>query len=164
MCYKLYKECNEFALKLRTSSGNILYDLDILKVKTNPTIFLVIGIISYFFYVFIFPLIIYILCMDTYKKNLISKIALNFGFSEEDIYFYGLDKYIYSDEFLKGLSDNKEKSIGKIKSFFENLIYYIGPIQCALKARDALFQIDQIFDKLSKKKDEEWNKFKVERI
>ena len=102
--------------------------------------------------------------MDHYQKNLISKIALNFGFSEEDLKLYGLDRYIYSEKFLKELSDNKDKSNKKIEEFFENIIYYIGPIQCALKTRAAMFNINELFEKLSNKKDEEWNKFKVEKL
>ena len=105
--------------------------------------------------IFILPAIIYLLCVDKYRKNIISQIALSFGFSEEDIYFYGLDKYIFSEKFLKDVSDKDyKKSEGKIQSFFKDIIYYIGPIQCALKARDALFQINEIFEKLSNKKDD----------
>lgn len=95
---------------------------------------------------------------------MISKIALNYRFSEEDLKLYGLDKYIYTDEFLKKLSDNKEETNKKIQSFFENIIYYIGPIQCALKTIDAIFQINELFEKLSNKKDREWTEFKVEKL
>ena len=162
---KLYKECNEFSLKLETTSGSILYNLDILKVKTDQTATIIIGIIFGMFYIFILPLFIYALSVYKCRKNIISQIALSFGFSEEDIYFYGLDKYIFSEKFLKDVSDKDyKKSEGKIKSFFEDIIYYIGPIQCALKARDAVLQINEIFEKLSNKKDEEWNKFEVEKI
>ena len=90
---------------------------------------------------------------------------MNFGFSEEDIYFYRLDKYVFSEKLLNDISDKDiEKANGKIKAFFEDIIYYIGPIQCALKTRVALSQINEMFEKLSNKKDEEWNKFKVEKI
>ena len=86
-----------------------------------------------------------------YRNNIISNIAKSFGFSEEDIYFYGLDKYVFSEGFFGDVSDKDyEKSTQKIKSFFEDIIYYIGPIQCALRSRDALFQINEIFQKLSK--------------
>ena len=113
---------------------------------------------------YIIPLVFSFLCMSIYNKNLISKIASNFGFSDEDLKLYGLDRYVYSDKFLKELLNNKEESNKKIEEFFKNIIYYIGPIQCALKTRDALFQINELFEKLSKKKDEEWSKFKVEKI
>ena len=114
--------------------------------------------------ILVIPVIIGAFLMDHYQKNLISKIALNFGFSEEDLKLYGLDRYIYSEKFLKELSDNKGKSNKKIEEFFENIIYYIGPIQCALKTRDTMFNINELFEKLSNKKDEEWNKFKVEKL
>ena len=95
---------------------------------------------------------------------MISKIASKFGFSEEDLKSYGLDKYINKDEFLKELSNNKDEFNKKIEKFFENIIYYIGPIQCALKTKDSLFQINELFEKLSDKKDEEWTKFNPEKI
>ncbi len=162
---KLYKECNEFSLKLGTISGSILYNLDILKVKKDQTATIIIGIIFGIYSLYILPVIIVALCVGKYRKNIISQISLSFGFSEEDIYFYGLDKYIFSEKFLKDVSDKDyKKSEGKIQSFFKDIIYYIGPIQCALKARDALLQINEIFEKLSNKKDEEWNKFEVEKI
>ena len=162
---KLYKECNEFSLKLGTISGSILYNLDILKVKKDQTATIIIGIIFGIYSIYILPVIIVALCVGKYCKNIISQISLSFGFSEEDIYFYGLDKYIFSEKFLKDVSDKDyKKSEGKIQSFFKDIIYYIGPIQCALKARDALLQINEIFEKLSNKKDEEWNKFEVEKI
>ena len=157
---KLYKECNEFSLKLGTTSGSILYNLDILKVKKDQWAFSkIFGLIFPSFFGGPHRR------ENDYGKNIISKIALRFGFSEKDIYFYGLDKYIFSEKFLKDGSDKDSKnSAEKMESFFEDIIYYIGPIQCALKARDALFQINEIFEKLSNKKDEEWNKFEVEKI
>ena len=160
---KLYKECNEFSLQLQ-KKGSILYNLDILKVKKDKSFLNIIFIFCMIFQFLIFPIFIAIFCNDQYFENLISKIASTFGFSEEDLKLYGLDRYIYRDEFLKELSDNKDKFNEKIKTFFEDIIYYIGPIQCALKTRDAMFQINELFEKLSNKKDEEWTKFKVEKL
>ena len=162
---KLYEECNEFSLLLRKNGGSILYNLDILKVKKDKKILNYIGTVFYTLLgILIIPFFIGALLVYHYQKNLISKIALNFGFSEEDLKLYGLDRYIYSEKFLKELSDNKDKSNKKIEEFFENIIYYIGPIQCALKTRAAMFNINELFEKLSNKKDEEWNKFKVEKL
>ena len=118
------------------------------------------------FYIFIIPIFIFAFSITKYFNNLISKVALQFGFNEEDIKYYGLDKFVYSDEFLKEIKEekDKEKSIKKIEEFFRKIIYYIGPIQCALKSRDAIFQIYEIFEKLSEKNDKDWNEFKVEKI
>jgi len=160
---KLYKECNEFSLQLQ-KKGSILYNLDILKVTKDKSFLLLIVNLCIIFQFLIFPIFIGKFCNDHYKENLISKIASTFGFCEEDLKLYGLDRYIYRDEFLKELSDNKDKFNEKIKTFFEDIIYYIGPIQCALKTRDAMFQINELFEKLSNKKDEEWTKFKVEKL
>ena len=55
---------------------------------------------------------------------MISKVALQFGFNEEDIKYYGLDKFVYSDEFLKEIKEkkDKEKSFKKIEEFFRKII------------------------------------------
>ena len=112
----------------------------------------------------IFPIFIGYYCNKNACKNRLSNIALSFGFSEKDIYSYGLDKYVFTEEILKDANEKSENSNKKIKKFFANIIYYTGPIQCAIKTREALNQINDMFDKLSNRKDEEWIKFKVEKI
>ena len=161
---ELYKVCNEFAHKLQTS-GSILYNLDILNVKTDPTFYK--NLVSIFcspLIFLIFPIFICIYSSVQKSNNLLSNIALSFGFSEKDIYSYGLDKYVFSEEILKDAKEKSEDSNEKIKKFFADIIYYTGPIQSAIKTREALNQINDMFDKLSNRKDEEWIKFKVEKI
>ena len=165
---KLYNECNEFVINLQ-NKASILFDLEILKVKSKPTIsealFYIFSFISMFnslLSLIVLPFLY--LSKKVYMNNIISNIASSFGFNEKDIYHYGLDKYIFRDEFLEDILKNKEKSIEKIKKFFEDIIYYIGPIQCALKSRQTIIQIKEIFENLSNKKDDEWNKFKVTKI
>ena len=168
---KLYNECNEFVINLQ-NKASILFDLEILKVKSKPTIskelFYIFSFISmYSMYITFLSVIVLpflYLSKKVYMNNIISHIASSFGFNEKDIYHYGLDKYIFREEFLEDISKNKEKSIEKIKKFFEDIIYYIGPIQCALKSRETIIQIKEIFENLSNRKDDEWNKFKVTKI
>ena len=160
---ELYKACNEFSHKLQ-NSGSIFYNLDILDVKTDPSLYKILLLFCLGFYVLVFTLYIAIKCVGIIENNLISNLALNFGFSEKDIYSYGLDKYIFSKEFLEDVKENNEKTIEKIKEFFINIIYYTGPIQCAIKTREALIQIYGMFEKLSNRKDGVWSKFKIEKI
>ena len=160
---KLYKECNEFSLKLE-KSGSILYNLDILKVKTDPTGYMIGYFVSGMLSVFLIPFFIAVICLYKVYNNVLSYIAASFGFSEEDIKHYGLDKYILNEEFLKDVPKDNEKATQKIRKFFKDIIYYIGPIQCAIKTREALMQINEMLEKLSNVKDEEWNKFNVEKI
>ena len=47
---------------------------------------------------------------------------------------------------MEDISGNKEKPIEKMKKFFEDIIYYIGPIQCALKSRETIIQIKEMFE------------------
>ena len=103
--------------------------------------------------------------LESYSNNqeVDGNIALNFGFNEKDIKSYGLDKYVFSKELIKD-AENNEKIMEKIKEFFNKLIYYTGPIQCAIKTREALLQINEMLEKLSNRKDEEWIKFQVKKI
>ena len=112
----------------------------------------------------IIPFFIGIYCREIVNKNLLSNIALSFGFSEKDIYSYGLKKYGFTEEILKDDNEKSESLIEGVKNFFANIIYYTGPIQCAIKTREALNQINDMFDKLSNRKDEERIKFKVKKI
>ena len=162
---KLSNDGKNFAHKLQ-KSGNILYDLEILNIKTKSFFSSIFKLFDESKNLFtseyinhIFPDIIY---FKEEIKDLIYNIALSYGFDKNDIYKYGLDKFIFEEKFLENLSnENREE---KIKKFFENLIDYIGPIQYAIKTREALIQINDIFDKLSNRKDEEWIKFQVKKI
>ena len=162
---KLSNDGKNFAHKLQ-KSGNILYDLEILNIKTKSFFSSIFKLFDESKNLFtseyinhIFPDIIY---FKEEIKGLIYNIALSYGFDKNDIYKYGLDKFIFEEKFLENLSnENREE---KIKKFFENLIDYIGPIQYAIKTREALIQINDIFDKLSNRKDEEWIKFQVKKI
>lgn len=44
------------------------------------------------------------------------------------------------------------------------MIDYIGPVHFSIKAREAIFQIKEFIEKLSEKKENEWNYFKIEKI
>ena len=96
------------------------------------------------------------------KRNFIGNIAIKFGFGEQDIINYGLEEYVYGSE--KSNDKFDEKSEKKVKKLFKQLIYYMGPIQCALKSKESMDQILEIIENLIGKKDEDWNNFKVEKI
>ena len=170
---KLYKECNEFSNMLKNSCS-ILYSLDILNVKSLKEI-ITVSIIGCFL-----NLVLGNLWMVTFgissilvgfvvvgihlirKKNMIGNIAIKFGFGEQDIINYGLTEYIYgSEENNENFDDKDEK---KIKEIFTKLMYYIGPIQCALKTKESMHQILDLIELLCNRKDEDWNNFKVEKI
>lgn len=104
----------------------------------------------------IFGLHLVLIPESYYIASFIDVLAINYGFEEKDMKKYGLDEYIYEK------SEKFEEE--KIKQKFEDIIYYIWPIQCALKAKELFIQIFVLFEKLSKKKDNEWNTFKIEQI
>ena len=96
------------------------------------------------------------------RRNIIGNIAIKFGFGEQDIINYGLEEYIYGSKKTNEKFD--EKSEKKVKKLFAFLIYYMGPIQCALKSKKSMGQILEIIENLIGKKEEDWNNFKVEKI
>ena len=106
--------------------------------------------------------------MSLYENNIINNIALKYGFSQKDLFEYGLNNYIFEEKEEKEQKEEKdfdfEKFEEKYKKFFEKIIYYIGPIQCLIKSKELFFQIINLLSDLSKRKEEEWNKFQVEQI
>ena len=96
------------------------------------------------------------------KKNMIGNIAIKYGFGEQDIINYGLEEYIYGSE--NNNENFEEKNEKKVKKLFTKLMYYIGPIQCAIKTKESMNQILDLIELLCNRKDEDWNKFKVEKI
>ena len=50
------------------------------------------------------------------------------------------------------------------EEFFKDLTYYIGPIQCLLKANEMYNQILDLLTELSNKNEKSWNDYKVEKI
>ena len=90
---------------------------------------------------------------------MINNIAIKFGFGQKDLYDYGLSKYIYGKEKL-----SSEKLQKKCQKLFEDLIYYIGPIQCLIKSKELFEQIINLFGELKNKKEDDWNTFKIEEI
>ena len=169
----LFKKGSEFAQKLKRNCS-LLYSLDILDVKSKdkitaarviaPVINGILGSLWIFSFGITFAIsIIFLAGVYLFvKKNMVGNIAIKYGFGEKDIDEYGLEEYIYEKEDDKEKVDkNLEK---KIKILFMDIIYYVGPIQCSLKSKESLSQIFEIFETLSAKKEDDWNKFKVEKI
>ena len=169
----LYNQSNEFTKYLQKSCS-ILYHLDILNVKSKKNVMevaagaTVVNAILGFFSVFTFGITFALAIIVGFgvflfaRKNVIHHAALKYGFGEKDIEEYELEKYFNKKE----ESDEKldEKFQKKIEAFFMDLLYYIGPIQCAIKSKESLLQIYELFTILSKKKEDDWNNFKVEKI
>ena len=170
---KLYKECNEFSTMLKKGCS-ILYSLDMLNVKRKEEMIaarvmgsIVGGVLGGLMIVtsgisMIFYVALLITVTAIVRKNFVGNIAIKFGFGEQDIIDYGLGEYIYGSE--KSNEKFDEKSEKKIKEIFKQIIYFIGPIQCAIKTKESMIQIVDLMDKLIDKKEEDWNKFKVEKI
>ena len=96
------------------------------------------------------------------RKKITGNVAIKYGFGEQDIINYGLEPYIYGADKNNDITNEKYENF--IKDFFLDLILYIGTIQNAIKVKESINQILEIFEILINKKDEEWNTFKAEKI
>lgn len=155
-----YEECNKYVIDYKNKCS-IFYNLDELNVKSKAKFWIgAIGIhITHLFSSFILPIIPFIFLFRLYKKNCINNLAIKFGFWEKEIYEYELDKYVYKKE----ICDEKDFE-KKIQELFKDLIYYIGPIQCLIKAKEMYNQILDLLTELGKRSELSWNDYKVEKI
>ena len=155
-----YEECNKYVIDYKNKCS-IFYNLDELNVKSKAKFWIgAIGShITHMFSSFILPIIPFIFLFRLYKKNCINNLAIKFGFGEKEIYEYELDKYVYKKE----ICDEKDFE-KKIQELFKDLIYYIGPIQCLIKAKEMYNQILDLLTELGKRSELSWNDYKVEKI
>ena len=157
----IYKECNKLVINYKNKCC-ILYNLDILNIKTKTKCWIgIIGsVITYTFSIcLVLPIIAFFFFMKLYKNNCINNLAIKYGFGEKEIYEYELDKYVYKKEIM-----NEKDFEKKTEEFFKDLTYYIGPIQCLLKAKEMYNQILDLLTELSNKNEKSWNDYKVEKI
>ena len=101
----------------------------------------------------------------SFFNNLIDNMALRYGFGKKDLIDYGLNKhisYIFKENKNNDLKNNKLEN--KCQELFEDILYYIGPIQCLLKTREFFEQIIHLLDELRNKHEDEWNKFHIDKI
>ena len=113
-------------------------------------------------FVFIIPVFIAMPFLILNENNTINNIALNYGFGKRDLNDYGLNEYIYKKKENNNSKD--EELVNNYKQLFEDILYYIGPIQCFLKAKEFFLQLVDLLTELNNRNEEEWNKFHVEKI
>ena len=160
---ELFKKCSNIISDFNRNCS-ILYNLDELTIKSKALKYLGIfgGIICSICSGLIIPFFLSIYFLKLFDENIINNTALKYGFGGKILYDYGLSQYI------NGIGNSKEMSGEKFQKkcneFFEDLIYYIGPIQFLIKSRELFDQILNLLEELKNKKDEDWNKFKIEKI
>ena len=72
-----------------------------------------------------------------------------------------MQEYVYGNDDGKDFDEKTEK---QIKNLFLNILYFIGPIQCLIKARESLMEIYDSFESLSNRNENDWNAFKIQKI
>ena len=167
----LYTKCVDFVNKYKNSCS-LLYNLEILNKKSkilyenekNLLIFCTVIAMT----IVLYPVALMIVFSN---NNEINKIALLYGFGEKDLNDYGLDKYINNkrSEIKESIKEENnelllKKELSELTQFFKDIMYYIGPIQCLIKSKEMFDQIINLLHSFSLKSEEDWNKFKIEKI
>ncbi len=163
---ELYEICKNLVVKFKNNCS-LLYNLDILSVKSKGLkIFGTFGLCFFSLFSFlILPFFLAISFSVIMHSHKINYIAIKYGFGENDIYDYGLEKYIYKKEKNEKIDEEKLEKLQKIyQNLFEDILYYIGPIQCLIKSKELTQQIINLLDEASNRNEDSWNTFKVEKI
>ncbi len=160
---ELHKVCNNIVNDYKKNCS-LLFNLDILAIKSKlfANASLISAIIISPFCIFIIPIFFLIGYILIYEENIINNIALKYGFGKKDLFDYNLNEYIYQKNENNNLKDEELKK--KYRKLFEDILYYIGPIQCLVKSKEFFDQIINLLIDLNNKNEEEWNKFHVEKI
>ena len=127
--------------KIKYNIGNIGYNISFIGCC-------IIGGLIPFFFILANPLF-----KILWDNNVIDSLALNYGFGKKDLIDYGLNQYIYKIGEKNNLKENE--IINAKNKLFEDILYYIGPIQCLLKSKELFFQIIKLLIKLNDKNEEE---------
>ena len=163
---ELYKICCNIIDEYKKNCS-LLYNLDILNIKSKflKCVGLIGGFLFLPFFFLIIPYFIGLSFLELSHNNLIDNMALKYGFGKKDLIDYGLNEYILN--IFKRFKNNdlkNNKLENKCQELFKDIHYYIGPIQCLLKAREFFEQIIHLLDELSNKHEDEWNKFHIDKI
>ena len=108
--------------------------------------------------------------VDLFFDEYILYLSIQYGFDGKDLIEYDLKKYLVEkhDDKEKAkdqkMNDIKTKEIQKIENtneFFMKLLFYIGPIQCLIKAKELSKELFDLFEELKNRKEKEWIKYQI---
>ena len=117
--------------------------------------------VMYVFFIIGIGLIVYgIICL---AKGVVLQVALEYGFEEEDIQYYKLEEYVFSE-----IKENNEKEIKKkmenAKDFFDKVLRFTNGNQLFIKSFEIYQNIFKSLEKLGNTNNEEWNRFSENEI
>lgn len=96
-------------------------------------------------------------------KGVVLQVALEYGFEEEDIQYYKLEEYVFSE-----IKENNEKEIKKkmenTKDFFDKVLRFTNGNQLFIKSFEIYQNVFKSLEKLGNTNNEEWNRFSENEI
>ena len=175
----LLKKCNDY-IDIKKNKCSLLYNLEILNIKKGNKMKEAIGkFTAIIIYPIIFASIVFLPCfipygliefVDLFFDEYILYLSIQYGFDSKDLIEYDLKKYLVEkhDDKEKAkdqkMNDIKTKEIQKIENtneFFMKLLFYIGPIQCLIKAKELSKELFDLFEELKNRKEKEWITYQI---
>ena len=175
----LLKKCNDY-IDIKKNKCSLLYNLEILNIKKGNKMKEAIGkFTAIIIYPIIFASIVFLPCfipygliefVDLFFDEYILYLSIQYGFDSKDLIEYDLKKYLVEkhDDKEKAkdqkMNDIKTKEIQKIENtneFFMKLLFYIGPIQCLIKAKELSKELFDLLEKLKKRNEKDWITYKI---
>ena len=164
---KLLEITNAF-ISIKKLDSSILNNLEILNIKKGNNFKRALGILSgiisfpLLLASFFLPAIVSFGCIKfiyLFFDEYIPDLSIQYGFDENDLKKYDIKKYLSKEN----NEDNEDikKLITNCKKFLEKLLFYIGPIQCLIKAKELSKELFDLFEELKNKKEIEWITYKV---
>ena len=145
--------------------SSILNNLEILNIKEGSKLKLGIGIFTaiilypIFFVSLFLPIFVSLnqakILLFFFNDEYIPNLSIQYGFDLKDLIKYNLKKYLVIKD-----DENKKDIQIMMKScheFLKNLLFYIGPIQCLIKAKELSKELFDLFEEFKNRKDNEWN-------
>ena len=99
-------------------------------------------------------------------KGVVLQVALEYGFDEEDIQYYKLEEYVFSEIKEKNEKNEKEikKKMEKTKDFFDKVLRFTNGNQLFIKSFEIYQNVFKSLEKLGNINNEEWNRFRENEI
>ena len=96
-------------------------------------------------------------------KKAVLQIALEYGFDENDINYYQLEEYVFSE--IKDNNENEIKNnLDKTRKFLEELLLFTKGCQLYIKSFEIYQNVFKSLEKLGNISNEEWNIFRENEI
>ena len=168
-----FLKITDIYIKMKKLECPLLNDLEILNIKEGSNLKIGMGVpaiiisLPIFFASFFLPTAVALAwskyCEFFFCDQCILPLSIQYGFDDEDLIQYDLKKYIIKKKDVKNVEDIKITT-KYCDDFFKKLLFYIGPIQCLIKAKELSKNLFDLFEELENRKENDWITYRIHEI